>query len=154
MNNTITGREELLLAKIAGEDVDISTMTPPVAMNKKEKLLLDIADRFDEIGKSGKADSTLFAVEGTIGQSENEKITLTMSDVTAAEGYAAISDGRLCKLTVAVGNMTSESIFQIFAVRLVNDDSAVYKFRMVNEQGKGFSSNNLSESDTIVLIEE
>ena len=36
MNGTITSREELLLAKLAGENVNINTMTPPVAMNKKE----------------------------------------------------------------------------------------------------------------------
>ena len=47
MKNVITSRIELLLAKIAGRDVDISTMTPPVAINLKEELLLDIADRLD-----------------------------------------------------------------------------------------------------------
>lgn len=38
-------RDELLLAKIAGEDVDIATLTPPVAINEKEKALLNIADK-------------------------------------------------------------------------------------------------------------
>lgn len=47
MKNVITSRIELLLAKIAGRDVDISTMTPPVAINLKEELLMDIADRLD-----------------------------------------------------------------------------------------------------------
>ena len=47
MNKNITSRLELLLAKIAGRDVDLSTMTPPVAMNLTEELMLDIADRMD-----------------------------------------------------------------------------------------------------------
>ena len=49
MNTTITDRLELLLAKIAGQDVDINTMTPGVVSNLKEKLLADIADRIDVI---------------------------------------------------------------------------------------------------------
>lgn len=41
----ITSRLELLLAKIAGHDVDLSIMTPPVASNLIEELLLEIADK-------------------------------------------------------------------------------------------------------------
>ena len=50
MNDTITTREELLLAKIAGRDVNIDTMTPPVASNLSEKLMLEIAERLDNMG--------------------------------------------------------------------------------------------------------
>ena len=57
MKNNITDRQELLLAKIAGENVSLSTMTPPVAMNKKEKLLLDIADRLSGFDTGGGGDS-------------------------------------------------------------------------------------------------
>lgn len=45
----ITSRLELLLAKIAGYDVDLGTMTPPVATNLTEELLLEIAERVDNI---------------------------------------------------------------------------------------------------------
>ena len=41
----IASRIELLLAKIAGHDVDLGTMTPPVASNLTEELLLEIAER-------------------------------------------------------------------------------------------------------------
>ena len=51
MNNTIRDREELLLAKIAGRDVEISSMTPGVASSLKEKLMLDIAKRLDNLEK-------------------------------------------------------------------------------------------------------
>ena len=40
----ITSRLELLLAKIAGHDVSLETMTPPVASNATEELLLEIAN--------------------------------------------------------------------------------------------------------------
>ena len=56
MNTTITSREELLLAKIAGQNVNINTMTPPVASSLTEKLLLDIADRLDGLGEVATAD--------------------------------------------------------------------------------------------------
>ena len=50
MNQTITSREELLLAKIAGHDVDLKTMTPGVASNLSEQFMLEIADRLDHMG--------------------------------------------------------------------------------------------------------
>lgn len=49
----IASRIELLLAKIAGHDVDLGTMTPPVATNLTEELLLEIADRLDNSGGEG-----------------------------------------------------------------------------------------------------
>lgn len=53
MNDIITNRDDLFLAKVAGRDVDISTMTPPVAASMREKLLLEIADRIDQGGGGG-----------------------------------------------------------------------------------------------------
>lgn len=50
--NGITSRLQVFLAKIAGKDVDVSTLTPPVAINEEEKLMLDIADRIDTIEES------------------------------------------------------------------------------------------------------
>ena len=47
MNKRITSRDDLLLAKIAGHQVDLSTMTPPNALNAKEQYLLEIADRME-----------------------------------------------------------------------------------------------------------
>lgn len=49
MNNNITNREDVFLAKIAGRDVDISTMTPPVVSSTREQLLSEIAERVDNI---------------------------------------------------------------------------------------------------------
>ena len=44
---------QVFLAKIAGKDVDVSTLTPPVAINEEERLMLDIADRIDAIEEGG-----------------------------------------------------------------------------------------------------
>lgn len=44
---SITSRLNMFLAKIAGRDVDIATLTPPVTVNATEELLLEIADRVD-----------------------------------------------------------------------------------------------------------
>ena len=51
-NWPITSRIELLLAKIAGRDVDLNTMTPPVASNTTEEMLLEIAERMDKGGNA------------------------------------------------------------------------------------------------------
>ena len=49
----ITSRLQVFLAKIAGKDVSISTLTPPVAISEEEKLMLEIADRIDTIEEGG-----------------------------------------------------------------------------------------------------
>ena len=59
MNDTIRDRLELLLARIAGNDVDIKTMTPGVVTNLTEKFLMDIARRIDIIEQSGGVDPKL-----------------------------------------------------------------------------------------------
>ena len=46
---SITSRLNMFLAKIAGRNVDIDTLTPPVAVNATEELLLEIADRMDDV---------------------------------------------------------------------------------------------------------
>lgn len=52
MKKTITSRLEVLLAKIAGKDASLETMTPGVPINLSEKLMLDIADRLDGIAEN------------------------------------------------------------------------------------------------------
>lgn len=43
----IRSRLEFFLAKVAGKDIDIATLVPPVASTTTEELLLAIADRLD-----------------------------------------------------------------------------------------------------------
>ena len=96
MNGIITSREELLLAKIAGEDVDISTMTPPVAINKREKLLLDIADRLADFSTTENSETStgLYELNGEIGVNGDGKQTFTLIGVTAEELYTAAASGQ------------------------------------------------------------
>lgn len=46
----IRSRLEFFLAKIAGKNIDIATLVPPVASTTTEELMLAIADRLDNIG--------------------------------------------------------------------------------------------------------
>lgn len=53
MDNNITNRGDVFLAKIAGRNVDLASFTPPVASGTTEKLLLEIADRLDTLEGGG-----------------------------------------------------------------------------------------------------
>lgn len=63
--NGIVSRLQVFLAKIAGKDVDVSTLTPPVAINEEEKLMLDIADRIDAIEEGGGGGGAALIVNGS-----------------------------------------------------------------------------------------
>lgn len=49
MQDIITDRLDLYLAKVAGRIVDLATMTPPVPASMREKLLVEIAERLKNI---------------------------------------------------------------------------------------------------------
>lgn len=51
MKDVITDREDVFLAKIAGQEIDISTMTPPVPNGVHELILAAIAERIDSIAQ-------------------------------------------------------------------------------------------------------
>lgn len=62
-------REEILLAKIAGEDVSLSNLTPKTARGTYEQILEAIATRLDTIGgATGDASTT---AKGVVKQAAN-----------------------------------------------------------------------------------
>lgn len=83
MNDVITSREELFLAKLAGRDVDIKTMTPPVASSLTEKLMLEIADRLDNMG-GGSSETYETVAEIEVGEmvGVDGKYSFTATNVT------------------------------------------------------------------------
>ncbi len=87
--NGITSRLQVFLAKIAGKDVDVSTLTPPVAINEEEKLMLDIADRIDTIEESSGGDSDVFTVNFVWGDDS------FICNHTFAEIVAALEAGKV-----------------------------------------------------------
>ena len=62
-------REEILLAKIVGEDVSLSNLTPKTSIGTYEKALEAIADRLNTIG-GATADATTTA-KGVVKQAAN-----------------------------------------------------------------------------------
>lgn len=51
MVDVLRTREELILAKIAGRDVDLTKLAPPAGYNVRETLLGEIADRVDGVAE-------------------------------------------------------------------------------------------------------
>lgn len=74
----IASRIELLLAKIAGHDVDINTMTPPVATNLTEELMLEIAERMDNTAQQKNTSSPIIFFN-TQYNLDTEPITLKVA---------------------------------------------------------------------------
>ena len=91
MNTTIRDRLELLLAKIAGQNVNISSMTPGAASNLKEKLLLDIAKRIDNIAEAADAPSAATADKaGAVKMASN--VAEAAGDAPTAAEFKALLD--------------------------------------------------------------
>jgi len=76
MNNNLNTRQKILLAKIAGEDVSLETMTPPVAANTEEELMLKIADRLDAMSEDG-------SEEESVDSSGTFLVTISQSGTTS-----------------------------------------------------------------------
>ena len=100
MKDVITNRKDLYLAKVAGRNVDISTMTPPVPADMTEALLLEIADRIGQ-GGSGGGDEYLITAE----MSMPEAGTLVLSNfqhdgesAVAADAIAAFNGGKQVRI--------------------------------------------------------
>lgn len=87
-NWPITSRIELLLAKIAGHDVDLNTMTPPVASNTTEEMLLEIAERMDNGGGGGGIDLPQ-PTENNVGQSVAVSKVFKQHEVVVPEQLTA-----------------------------------------------------------------
>ena len=93
-------REEVFLGKVAGLDVDITTLTPPVATNAFEELMLDIADRIDKAGAAPASATT--AKAGVVKKAAN---------VSAAAGSAptATEFNNLISALITAGIMEAPS---------------------------------------------
>lgn len=101
MNKTISDREDLFWAKMAGRDVNISTMTPPVASSMREELMLEVAERIGEGGGGA------FFVEFTVEYIEEERVISADKSVSEiCEAYNSnktvigLLDGGLYTLTM------------------------------------------------------
>ncbi len=72
MNDTIATRLQVLLSKLAGNNIDLSGFVPDVASSPEEKLMLDIANRLDGFAKSSDAPSNATTAKaGLVKQAEN-----------------------------------------------------------------------------------
>ena len=95
MKNEPTSREEFLLAKVAGQDVNLDTLTPAPPISLTEKLLLDVADRLDDASQGGGGDSPFLVVTLTeVELYDSYQFTAT-ADKTAEEIITAYSNGKI-----------------------------------------------------------
>lgn len=99
----ITSRLQVFLAKIAGKEVDVSTLTPPVAINEEEKLMLDIADRIDAIeegGGGGGGDGGVFIVHASLEWNDTTSKFDVITEEQDNDIIAAITAGKIVELHV------------------------------------------------------
>lgn len=121
MKNTITDRLDMFLAKIAGYDIDIKTMTPPTAKSIREKILLDIADKVNtSLGGGGVLECN------ATSQEDSDSVTL---DVTAEQLFAAAEAGKVVKASINENGSSITVIVPVEAFRMANDDGAFYLFK-------------------------
>lgn len=80
-------RQDFYLAKVAGEDIDLTTLTPPTPVSDTEKYLVKIADRLDEI-EEGQQDS------GGLIVTVRKDGSIYKANKTVDEIYHALESGR------------------------------------------------------------
>lgn len=161
MKNTITDRLDMFLAKIAGYDIDIKTMTPPTATNIREKILLDIANKISNTSGGG----GVFEMNCTVSANpETGKGTIT-TDKTAAELFDAINAGKKARVQATVtspfgeGTITVDvtNCVPILAEKMVSDIGTFFEFGFADISSDdgvvGFASGDLSSDDTVVFHE-
>lgn len=162
MKNTITDRLDMFLAKIAGYDIDIKTMTPPTATNIREKILLDIANKISNTSGGGGGVFEMNVVTSTDPETSKGVVT---TDKTAEELFDAINAGKkvrvLSTLTYPVGEgtITVETTYcaSVFAKKMVSDIGTIFAFCFTDVDSDdgilGFVSGELSADDTVVFQE-
>ena len=125
MNQTITSREELLLAKIAGHDVDIKTMTPGVASNLTEQFMLEIADRLNNMG-GGQLQTLLEVVPETQVPLPHvpEDFKAWVVDITEEQKNAVIAADQLYFNSSAYPLTKFEDEAPVWAYNIVIEDDA------------------------------
>ena len=89
MKTAIKTREDLLLAKLAGEDVNINTMTPPVASSPREYWLLKIAERLESIA-GGNPSAATTGKAGTVKMAAN--VAEAAGEAPTAAEFKALLD--------------------------------------------------------------
>ena len=63
MKDVLRTRLEFVLAKLAGRDVDISTLTPNAPASMTEKLILEAAERIDNAAEGGSGGTIIVETE-------------------------------------------------------------------------------------------
>lgn len=82
MNKTITSRDDFFLAKVAGRDITINSLTPPVASSVSEELMLEVADRIDRI-ESGSCGVGAKVIHITESSKDTYTADISCSDLIA-----------------------------------------------------------------------
>jgi len=110
---SITSRLNMFLAKIAGRNVDIGTLTPPVAVNATEELLLEIAERIGSSGGGG-----VLSCHATFIDDEYMKLDKTFKEIKDAA-----FDGKVVIVTSTfVNEYDSYYVESYFLSTILNDD--------------------------------
>lgn len=125
-----TLRDNFFLAKIANSDVDIATLTPPIAVSEREKLLMQIADKASVLPTVQKGATIEF--DGSYEDLLKVSCTVNEEPLTAyclKEGYIDISDIDGCTLTAHNVPFVGDITLPVTATK-ISDGEIVYTSEM------------------------
>lgn len=163
MKKNITNREDLFLAKIAGYDVDVKTLTPPTASNVREKILLDIAEKVSNQGDD-KSSEPLNVTATPYVDEQTQKPAIS-TNLTAETAYEAISTNRIiiatAQLPIEDTFVTAKSVLPLYAKKyeVYDDDTGdtivMYAFNFIDmdlsDGPEMYCTDSLRPSDNIVF---
>lgn len=98
-------RDDMFLAKAVGEDVDLTSITPPTAVSDREKLLVKLGERLDSIGGSAEI---IVAPEQIVEITGNEEVG---AEILLADGLSVEYDDNNGTYVIVGDNFEGNSDF-------------------------------------------
>ena len=108
-------RDNMFLAKVAGEEVDFTTITPSIPVSDREKLLMKIDERIGAVEKTEEQSGSgggVMIVTFSATMEDNELVI--SADKTLSELLEALEGGMICEGRLEVQDGADGTVVSVY----------------------------------------